>query len=257
MLIYPSREPFYSHKFTRLLFKSCAAQSLGRDAVLLLIHIVHTEDAARYQGPVRFWNSQLNEVLGFNSPKSLNNARDKAVEAGWLVYKRKHTRAVGSYFTTIPTSVQLFDDEPIEPIEAQFFPSTERVPEQITPQEGYGSRPKKVTNSGKPSNPIPNPNPILSPGDDEQEFLNQWKQIKGVSPIRKFTPARRQKLLARLRDKSWPWHEALAMLPLAGDGWQPDFDWIIANEDNVLKILEGKYAWRAGKNKSPSKLVDD
>lgn len=126
MNAYPSREPFYAHRFTRLLFKSCAAQSMGQDAVLLAIHVAHTEDAARYQGPVRFWNSQLNEVLGFRSPKSLNNARRKAVEAGWLRYERKNDRSDGVYWTTIPRHVLSYDDLPIEPIASA--PSTESIP---------------------------------------------------------------------------------------------------------------------------------
>ncbi len=125
---YPKREPFYAHKLTRLLFKSCAAQSLGQDAVLLVIHIAHTEDAAKYQGPVRFWNSQLNEVLGFRSPKSLNNARHRAIQGGWLSYERCHDRAVGSYWTIIPPRVTRFNDEPIEP--SGTVPSTEQEAEQ-------------------------------------------------------------------------------------------------------------------------------
>ncbi len=64
---YPERESHYAHRLTRLVFKSCAAQSIGHHACMLIIHIAHTEDAARYQGPVRFWNSQLSEVLGFKS----------------------------------------------------------------------------------------------------------------------------------------------------------------------------------------------
>jgi len=187
----------------------------------LLVHIVHTEDAARYQGPVRFWNSQLNEVLGFNSPKLLNNARAKAVASGWLVYDRDHVRAVGHYFTTVPTSVQRFDDEPIEPV---IIPSMERkeerVAEQITTQERNDSRPIKGT--------------------------------EGVKQIRLLTDDRKKKLRARLRNPAWPWRDALKKLPLAGDGWQPDFDWFISNEGNAFKILEGKYDWRAGKTQSSS-----
>ena len=59
MSAYPKRESFFAHRLTRLLFKGCAAQEIGQYAVLLVIQIAHTEDAARYQGPVRFWNSQL------------------------------------------------------------------------------------------------------------------------------------------------------------------------------------------------------
>ena len=95
MAEYPKKPSHFAHKITRLLFKSCAAQSIGHHSVLLVIHIAHTEDAVRYQYPPRFWNSQLNEVLGFKSPKQLNDARQSAVNAGWLFYDRKHDRADG------------------------------------------------------------------------------------------------------------------------------------------------------------------
>ncbi|XZE21806.1 hypothetical protein SH449x_001713 [Pirellulaceae bacterium SH449] len=176
-LPYPPREAFYAHRFTRLLFKSCAAQAIGQDAVLLVIHIAHTEDAARYQGPVRFWNSQLNEVLGFRSPKSLNNARSKAVQAGWLVYSRKNDRSDGLYFTTIPKHVLAFDDEPIEPVPVS-APSTESIPlsvpstEQEAEQESYALRNRKVTGNDPPPNPVPNPNP--NPIDDDASDLSIW-----------------------------------------------------------------------------------
>ncbi len=194
---YPAREPFYAHRYTRLLFKSCAAQSIGQDAVLLVIHIAHTEDAARYQGPVRFWNSQLNEVLGFRSPKTLNNARSKAVNSGWLSYHRKNDRADGVYWTTIPRSVLAFDDEPIEPCLSipEPVPSTEsvieRVPstEQKAEQEGYALRNRKVTGIDPPPNPVPNPNTntgaSLSVSLEEKttkEPKPQWEIPDGVDP---------------------------------------------------------------------------
>lgn len=177
MSTYQTREKYFAHRLTRLLFKSCAAQSIGQDAVLLIIHIVHTEDAARYQGPVRFWNSQLNEVLGFRSPKSLNNARSKAVNAGWLVYERKNDRTDGLYFTTIPPYVERFDDSPIEST-PDSVPSTERVPsteleaEQKTEWESYALRNGKVTGNDPPPIPIPIPNPIPNEEDDHQ--LTSW-----------------------------------------------------------------------------------
>lgn len=202
---YPQREKYYAHKLTRLLFKSCAAQSIGQDAVLLIVHIAHTEDAARYSGPVRFWNSQLNETLGFRSPKKLNNARRKAMEAGWLAYDRKNDRADGKYFTLIPPSVLGFDDCVIEPVPStesipsteqkqdrtEPIPRTESVPysEQKAEQEGYALRNGKVTESGMPPIPVPNPIPHQSINqrdddgcDDEDEISFDLKsnQIAGV-----------------------------------------------------------------------------
>ena len=61
----------FSHKYVRLLAKSCAAQDIGHHAVLLCVFIVHTEDAARYSGPVRFWNEQLMNIMGFRSPAAV------------------------------------------------------------------------------------------------------------------------------------------------------------------------------------------
>jgi hypothetical protein len=169
MSTYLTREKYFAHRLTRLLFKSCAAQSIGQDAVLLIIHIVHTEDAARYQGPVRFWNSQLNEVLGFRSPKSLNNARSKAVNAGWLVYERKNDRTDGLYFTTIPPYVERFDDSPIESIR-ESVPSTERESEQKTERESYALRNGKVTGYDPP----PIPTPIPNPNEEDDHQLTSW-----------------------------------------------------------------------------------
>lgn len=185
MTDYPTREPYYAHRLTRLLFKSCAAQSIGQDAVLLVIHIAHTEDAARYQGPVRFWNSQLNEVLGFRSPKSLNTARRRAVESGWLMYQRKNDRADGLYFTTIPRSVMAFDDEPIEPITP--IPSTESVPstEQEAERESYALRNRKVTGNDPLPNPVPNPKekrPRFEKPDLEDVRQYATERNSGINP---------------------------------------------------------------------------
>ncbi len=39
-----SRGKFFAHKFVRLMMKSCAAQDMGQNAVLLCVFIAHTED---------------------------------------------------------------------------------------------------------------------------------------------------------------------------------------------------------------------
>jgi hypothetical protein len=113
--LYPVRLRFFAHRFSRLVFKSCAILDIGPYAALLILHIVHTEDAARYRGPVRFWNSQLLETLGLSSERALRDARDKAVKFGWLHYERESNRKVARYWVTIPAGVDVFDDSPIEP----------------------------------------------------------------------------------------------------------------------------------------------
>src|SRR5690349_14190317 len=82
---YPKRSAFFAHRFVRVLHKSCAAQDIGPDACYLLCIIAHTEDAARYSGPVRFWRTQLMETMGITSPKRLIELRRRAIERGWLV----------------------------------------------------------------------------------------------------------------------------------------------------------------------------
>ena len=141
---YPRRDPFFAHRVTRLLFKSCAAQSLGHHAICLIIHIAHTEDAARYQGAVTFWNGQLMETLGFKSPKQLNEARKIACEAGWLHYERDGDRAVGNYWCLVPECVGQFDDAPIE----EPRPILPRKAEQASPEIHSDSRSDSRSENG-------------------------------------------------------------------------------------------------------------
>jgi hypothetical protein len=167
---YPERCSFFAHKFVRLLTKSCAAQDIGRDAFALLCVIVHQEDAARYSGPVRFWNEQLMNVLGFKSPKQLNDCRKRAIDFAWLNYERAGNREVGRYAVAIPENFEGLSDDIIEDIHSTGGMNSGmnsgmnkgRIPERISDE----LRNEKVTESGKPS--IPVPVPIYSPGSEIQ-----------------------------------------------------------------------------------------
>ena len=153
----PKRDPFFAHKLVRLLFKTCATLEIGEQAVLLIIHIAHTEDAIRYSKPVSFWNSQLDSVLGFRSPKQLNAARQRAIDAGWLHYERKTDRQVGYYWTDIPSRFEAISDLPIEnPCIPNSEHETESIPITLS-ENGTHSGKHSGTHSGKPSIPIPIP----------------------------------------------------------------------------------------------------
>ena len=187
---YPHRDNYFAHRFVRTLHDRGAAQDIGTAACYLLCIIAHAEDAGRYRGPAKFWNSQLMETLGFTSPKQLNAARERAVSFGWLHYDRAGTRAVGEYFVLVPDKVAGLSDVPIvnkgdAPIPSQngknrpsrFFPNSTQI------ENGSGN--EKVTESGKPSYPLPIPNPSscpATPAVDEQE----GKKAKAKKPI--FTP---------------------------------------------------------------------
>src|SRR5262245_15430880 len=101
---YSSREPFYAHRFVRTLYRNCAPQTIGLEACALLTIVVHCEDATRYRGPVAFYNQRLQDMLGLRKWESLDRARKRAVDAGWLIYEPPPAgrRGAGRYFVTIP-----------------------------------------------------------------------------------------------------------------------------------------------------------
>ncbi len=82
-----------------------------------------------------------------------------------------------------------------------------------------------------------------------EEFFDRWNKFAkkaGLKTAIKITDKRRQKIAAMLLSDGWFDHfmEAVKKLPLKRDGgWQPDLDWIINKEDNVLSIIEGKFDW--------------
>lgn len=111
---YPSKPPFYAHKAVRLMHKSGLASEIGREAFCILVVVLHTEDAARYRGPVKFFNSQLMETLGFAKWETFDRARRKAIESGWLAYEGCGKRSAGKYSVVIPDGYDKINDMPIE-----------------------------------------------------------------------------------------------------------------------------------------------
>lgn len=109
---YPKRTSHFANRFTRLLVKACVANEIGPDAVLLLIAVVHTEDAKGYRGPVTFWNGQLYPLVGCGSESSLKRVRTKCVNAGWLVYVPGAKGKAAAYWVTIPPGFGGWDDNP-------------------------------------------------------------------------------------------------------------------------------------------------
>lgn len=109
---YPQRPSHFAHKFTRLIYKTCLAQEIGRDACFMLVMIAHTEDASHYSRPVTFYNKSLMDVCGFNSEKQLINNRNKAIQAGWLNYCPGKKGKAGVYWVIIPPQFQDRDDLP-------------------------------------------------------------------------------------------------------------------------------------------------
>jgi hypothetical protein len=107
---YPTRPPYFAHRFCRLLFRTGAAAEIGTNATLLLVNIAHTEDAKRYAGAVRFYAANLADQCGF-SVSSMERARAAAVKAGWLHYRPGAKGRMASYWVLIPERLRDTPDD--------------------------------------------------------------------------------------------------------------------------------------------------
>lgn len=88
------------------------------------------------------------------------------------------------------------------------------------------------------------------------EFVGMWNSLGGRIPkIRALTSQRRKHLRARMREPQFSGgmtdiiEKIRASSFLSGEndrGWAPTFDWVIGNEGNYVKVLEGAYDNRNG-----------
>lgn len=99
---YPRREPLFALHFCRRVVDAGVANDLGPAAALLLVAVALREDAARYAGPVTFYNPQLLPLVGLGSVDALDRVRSAAVTAGWLRYRPGRKGVPGRYWVTVP-----------------------------------------------------------------------------------------------------------------------------------------------------------
>ena len=84
---------------------------------------------------------------------------------------------------------------------------------------------------------------------DFKIFVEYWNTLPfGLTKVSKLTDERKRKLRARLKEATLDeWKQAMERIGqssfLRGNvvKWKADFDWLISNEENRLKIIEGKY----------------
>jgi hypothetical protein len=264
---YPTREKFFAHKFVRLLHKAAVASEIGRDAFALLTVIVHTEDAMRYRGAAKFWNSQLVETLGFKKWDQFDACRKRAIEAGWLIYVCHGKRMAGEYWVNVPDGYEMVTDAPIESPPTSYPENGYDVGYKAGYDVGYKEGMKAGTiegrsgvrtgdEQGEPSIPIPlpipEPNPltIVAKRDDPPFQLIASEYVAAFGGSVRITDKRRQAMRTRWRDEHWRnnWLAALELgctSPfLRGEndrGWKIDIDFFL-KPDTVTKIMEGKYA---------------
>lgn len=114
----------------------------------------------------------------------------------------------------------------------------------------------------EPKNLEPNPEPKLSlpkgrvspDSATPQDLASLWNEIVGKPSVMELSKGRTAKARLRLKERSLDqWREVFEQIKntpfLCGEndrGWRATFDWIISNDENALKVLEGKY----GRNKN-------
>ncbi|MCP4571448.1 MAG: hypothetical protein GY838_03780 [bacterium] len=163
---YPTdrKNSHFAHKLVRRMIKTCAAQQIGAQGFALVTAIAMTEDAKRYSAPVTFYNGQLLPLVGVRKWDGLNEARRRAVEAGWLHYESMGTRRAGVYWATIPPEYADLDDSPVD----ETIPATGDNPDETIPATGGKVGDNQGIKGGtirvqRGGTIIPNPNPTPSP----------------------------------------------------------------------------------------------
>jgi hypothetical protein len=131
---YPDRKTYFAHRYCRLLTKTCAAQEIGHIAFVLCVTIAHQEDSKRYTGPVTFFNEQLMPLIGVAKWESLDGARRRATQAGWLYYEpgNRGQRLPGRYWVTIP---QGLDDVADANCDESHYPANGQRVESQSPNQ--------------------------------------------------------------------------------------------------------------------------
>lgn len=183
MMPYPRRPSFFAQRFIRVMVKSAAAQHIGTDAFALLSVVSSTEDARRYTGPVAFYNEQLMALVGFGSKKRLVSARSRAINAGWLQYRRGGKSKAGLYFVTIPDELVGIPDGPSdesgELCRSDTEPQAERKGDQETVcrSDTEPKRTPKRNGKGTPYVPSPSSNPKEPANAYLREFADFWNLV--------------------------------------------------------------------------------
>jgi hypothetical protein len=263
---YPARGQFFAHKFVRLIHKTALAAEIGRDALALLVVVAHTEDAMRYRGAAKFWNSQLIETLGFSKWDQFDKARRRAVESGWLNYVCHGRKQAGEYHVLVPDGYSMVDDNPIEHCtllspESEYDRGYKQgykqgMIEGITRVQTGG---QLGDEQGDLSIPIPYPNPLPEIEDNNNAAIAAPPANNGNQVVDEFNAAfllkcrltakRKSALALRLREDYWRenWRAALDrgsrsdfLCGRNDRGWMIDLEFFL-KPDTVTKIMEGKY----------------
>lgn len=119
--------------------------------------------------------------------------------------------------------------------------------------------------------PPPGANNDDGPGLSPTKLLTIWNENRGEMPKARMTSKRRPHAAARIAEEPDPNYwvgtvRRLAISPVATgkvksdrypNGWKADFEWLIKNDTNHVKVNEGKYDDRSqgGARRTPTPIV--
>jgi hypothetical protein len=111
---YPSNRIGWLHALNRALARAEAAREIGLEAMLLVLAIAMEEDSRQYRVPATFFFLELQRMLGIRSRARLEQARQKAIDAGWLIFLPGPLGdlAAARYWTVIPDRLNLSEGLP-------------------------------------------------------------------------------------------------------------------------------------------------
>ena len=125
-------------------------------------------------------------------------------------------------------------------------------------QGGVSERHTQNTSNTKDTNTKEKTNKKENSSDELQTFVKVWNEYAekfNLTRVEKLTKSRRNKLKTRLRENPtflMAFDKALQQLEdnsfLRGEnknGWKINFDWLISNDTNYVKVIEGAYKDKA------------
>lgn len=178
--------------------------------------------------------------------------REKRAQAGSKGGKQKVANATNLLGGLPPTTTTTTTDkESTLPTQDQTvaIATTETPPSGGEVKPSFGKKPKKKTNGLQ----------MTIPDDEVGSIMHHWNamaEFNGLSQVKMLTPARKQKIQARLSEfggleplskvidavESQPF-----LLGKTGKGWKADFDWLM-EPSNIAKVAEMKYLNGATRN---------
>ena len=140
-------------------------------------------------------------------------------------------------------------------------PTTSQLPAKHQPLESLKNSQLQDSTSQQPASDQPNTSQLYIRENKREQTLSLfsiWNEVVSGTPLpsaKKFSQSRQNKCATRMKERSFEeWRELfqrMTTIPfLCGDNdrkWNADFDWIISNEENAVKVLEGKYRNKGGR----------